>query len=182
MNGKLICSYVSGKVHDFLKEKFEFPWKIKQKQLYCKGRDVLKRLWQIDIRKGWGNKKWCSTLKKKSSARANRGPDCEYNRNPGCLDWKRDGRWGWTTLYDNSYTIGHYSHGRATVPWDLVEKSPAVLFLMEASYYVLITTAVTYWVFINYQSALLYVVVLSKTWWHLHSCHSHLIIKTRMTS
>lgn len=71
--------------------------------------------------------------------------------------------WGWTTLYDDPYTVGHYSHGKATVPGGLVEKSSAVLFSMEASYYVLITTAITYWVFINYQSVLLYVVVLSKT-------------------
>lgn len=78
--------------------------KTKQKQLYCKGRDVLKRLWQIDIRKGWGNKKWCSNLKKKSSGRANRGPDYRYNRNPGCLDWKRDGGWDGNSVWQFLYS------------------------------------------------------------------------------
>lgn len=39
----------------------------------------------------------------------------------------------WATLHDNSYTFGPYFHGKVTVPWDLVEESSAVLFVMEAS-------------------------------------------------
>lgn len=62
-NGKLICSDVSGKVHDFLTGKCEFPWKTKQnkKQLWCKGRDIFKEVLADITKESQGNQQWCET-------------------------------------------------------------------------------------------------------------------------